>query len=136
MTIQPKRSGKLLLKVRSISGIIGEMNIDVPKPAIDQIVFSKTPSKLYVGTVTQFMVKVFDKAKIIRDDVDFVLISSDPSLADFDNFGNLKAKNTGRVTLSARVGAITEKLKVRIVKNPVRSLSLDFEKDQIRTGDV
>ncbi|HIC37463.1 MAG TPA: hypothetical protein EYO80_07270, partial [Candidatus Marinimicrobia bacterium] len=136
MTIQPKRSGKLLLKVRSISGIVGEMYIDVPKPAIDQLVFSKTPSKLYVGTVTQFMVKVFDKAKIIRDDVDFVLISSDPSLADFDNFGNLKAKNTGWVTLSARAGAITEKLKVRIVKNPVRSLSLDFEKDQIRTGDV
>jgi hypothetical protein len=136
VTIQPKRSGKLLLKVRSISGIVGEMDIDVPKLAIDKLVFSKTPSKLYVGTVTQFRVKVFDKAKIIRDDSDYVLKSSDPSLADFDNFGNLKAKNTGRVTLSARAGAITEKLKVRIVKNPVRSLSLDFEKDQIRTGDV
>ena len=92
VTVQPKRSGKLLLKVRSTSGIVGEMVIDVPKPPINQLVFSKTPSKLYVGTLTQFTVKVFDKAKVLRDDTDYVLKSSDTSIADFDNFGNLKTK--------------------------------------------
>jgi len=136
ITIQPQRSGKLLLKVRSIRGAVDEMLIEVPKPAIDKVVFNKTPSKLYVGTLTPFTVTVVDEAKMTRDDVDYILNSSDPSIADFDNFGNLKAKNTGRVTLYANAGAVREELKVRIVKNPVRSLKLDFEKDQIRTGEV
>ncbi|MAQ74240.1 MAG: hypothetical protein CMG22_03250 [Candidatus Marinimicrobia bacterium] len=136
VTVQPKRSGKLLLKVRSTSGIVGEMVIDVPKPPINQLVFSKTPSKLYVGTLTQFTVKVFDKAKVLRDDTDYVLKSSDTSIADFDNFGNLKTKKAGRLTVSAKAGDKIEKFKVRIVKNPVRSLSLNFEQEQIRTGDV
>ncbi len=136
VTLQPKRSGKLLLKVRSTSGVVGEMFINVPKSPIDKIVFNKKPSKIYVGTVTKLTVKVIDKTKIVRDDVECTFSTSNPSIATFDTFGNLKAKDTGRITVSAKSGSVSEKFKVRIVKNPVRSLTLDFEHEQIRTGEV
>tara|TARA_B100000700_G_scaffold101960_1_gene114938 strand:+ start:849 stop:2948 length:2100 start_codon:yes stop_codon:yes gene_type:complete len=136
VTIQPKRSGKLLLKVRSISGVSSELLINVPKPALDKLVFNQTPSKIYNGTVTKFLVRAIDKANIDRKDISVILSSSNPSIASFDSFGNLKAKKTGRVTISANAQNITEKIIVRIMKNPVQSLTLNFEQEQIRTGDV
>ena len=54
VTVQPKRSGELLLKVRSINGVSGELLINVPKPALDKLVFNQTPSRIYNGTVTKF----------------------------------------------------------------------------------
>ena len=136
VTVQPKRSGELLLKVRSISGVSGELLVNVPKPALDKLVFNQTPSKIYNGTVTKFLVRAVDKANIDRKDISVILSSSNPSIASFDSFGNLKAKKTGRVTISANAENITEKIKVRIMKNPVQSLKLNFEQEQIRTGDV
>ena len=136
MTVQPKRSGELLLKVRSINGVSGELLINVPKPALDKLVFNQTPSRIYNGTVTKFLVRAIDKANIDRNDISVILSSSNPSIASFDSFGNLKAKKTGRVTISANAENITEKIKVRIMKNPVQSLTLNFEQEQIRTGDV
>ena len=46
VSLKPNRSGKLLLKVRSASGVSGELLIDVPKPPVDKIVFKLKPSKL------------------------------------------------------------------------------------------
>ena len=136
VTIQPRRSGKLLLKVRSLNGVVGELNVNVPKPAIDKLVFSQYPSKLYAGTVTPFKVSIIDLAGMERDDVALVLQSSDHSKASFDALYNLEAKKTGTVTLSAKAGGITESFQVRIAKNPVRNITLGFEKKEIRTGDV
>ncbi|GIT11891.1 MAG: hypothetical protein CM1200mP33_0770 [Chloroflexota bacterium] len=53
-----------MLKVRSASGVAGEMLINVPKPPVDKIIFIEKPSKLYSGTVTKLAVKVIDKAKL------------------------------------------------------------------------
>ena len=136
VTVQPKRSGELLLKVRSINGVSGELLINVPKPALDKLVFNQTPSRIYNGTVTKFLVRAIDKANIDRNDISVILSSSNPSIASFDSFGNLKAKKTGRVTISANAENITETIKLRIMKNPVQSLTLNFEQEQIRTGDV
>ena len=136
VSLKPNRSGKLLLKVRSASGVSGELLIDVPKPAVDKIVFKVKPSKVYVGTVTNLTAKIIDKAKTERDDIECIYSTNNSSIASFDSFGNLKAKGTGRITISAKAGSVTEKFKVRIVKNPVRSVSLDFNTEKIRTGDV
>ena len=136
VSLKPNRSGKLLLKVRSANGVSGELLIDVPKPPVDKIVFKVKPSKLYVGTVTNLTAKIIDKAKIERDDVECVYSTNNSSIASFDSFGNLKAKGVGRITISAKAGSVTEKFKIRIIKNPVRSVSLDFDKEEIRTGDV
>ena len=46
------------------------MEINVPLPPIDRLVFNQTPSKLYTKTSTSFSVEVIDEADLTRDDVD------------------------------------------------------------------
>ena len=51
--------------------------------------------------------------------------------------GNLYAKKTGTITLTATVDNVKETVKkVKVVKNPVRKINLSASEDQIRTGDV
>ena len=57
-------------------------------------------------------------------------------MADFNLYGNLEAKKPGRATIKAQVGAIVEEVKIRIVKNPVKTVKISNEKSEIRTGDV
>jgi len=140
VNVKATRTGLLLLKARSVdsgvASVVGTMEINVPLPSIDQLVFNQTPGKLYTETSTSFSVEVIDEAGLTRDDVDVELTSSNTAVADFDIFGNLETKRTGRITVSATAESVTEQFKVRVLKNPVRSVTLSAEKDEIRTGDV
>jgi len=135
------KPGRLSLSVQTITvkrddRIRDELVVNVPYPPIDHLVFNQTPSKLYTETSTSFSVEVIDEAGLTRNDVDVELQSSNTAVADFDIFGNLETKRTGRVTVSATAEGVTEQFKVRVVKNPVRSVTVSAEKDEIRTGDV
>ncbi len=135
------KPGRLSLSVQTITvkrddRIREELVVNVPYPPVDRLVFNQTPSKLYTETSTSFSVEVIDEAGLTRDDVDVELQSSNTAVADFDIFGNLETKRTGRVTVSATAEGVTEQFKVRVVKNPVRSVTVSAEKDEIRTGDV
>ena len=139
VNVKATRTGLLLLKVRSVgsgASVVGTMEINVPYPPVDRLVFNQTPNKLYTETSTYFSVEVIDEADLTRDDVDVELTSSNTAVADFDIFGNLETKRTGRVTVSATAEGVTEQFNVRIIKNPVRSVTVSAEKDEIRTGDV
>jgi len=139
VNVKATRTGLLLLKVRSVgsgASVVGTMEINVPYPPVDRLVFNQMPNKLYTETSTSFSVEVIDEAGLTRDDVDVKLQSSNTAVADFDIFGNLETKRTGRVTVSATAEGVTEQFNVRVVKNPVRSVTVSAEKDEIRTGDV
>jgi len=139
VNVKATRTGLLLLKVRSVgsgASVVGTMEINVPFPPVDHLVFNQIPNKLYTETSTSFSVEVIDEAGLTRNDVDVDLTSSNTAVADFDIFGNLEAKRTGRVTVSATAEGVTEQFKVRVLKNPVRSVTVSAEKDEIRTGDV
>ncbi|SVB19141.1 uncharacterized protein METZ01_LOCUS171995, partial [marine metagenome] len=139
VNVKATRTGLLLLKVRSVgsgASVVGTMEINVPYPPVDHLVFNQIPNKLYTETSTSFSVEVIDEAGLTRNDVDVDLTSSNIAVADFDIFGNLETKRTGRVTVSATAEGVTEQFKVRVVKNPVRSVTVSAEKDEIRTGDV
>jgi len=141
VTVKAHKPGRLRLSVQSITvkrddRVRDNLVVNVPFPPIDHLVFNQTPSKLYTETSTSFSVEVIDEAGLTRDDVDVDLTSSNTAVADFDIFGNLETKRTGRVTVSATAEGVTEQFKVRVVKNPVRSVTLSAEKDEIRTGDV
>ena len=139
VNVKATRTGLLLLKVRSVgsgASVVGTMEINVPFPPVDHLVFNQIPNKLYTETSTSFSVEVIDEAGLTRNDVDVDLTSSNTAVADFDIFGNLETKRTGRVTVSATAEGVTEQFKVRVLKNPVRSVTVSAEKDEIRTGDV
>jgi len=141
VTVKAHKPGRLRLSVQSITvkrddRVRDKLVVNVPFPPIDHLVFNQTPSKLYTKTSTSFSVEVIDEAGLTRNNADVKLKSSNTAVADFDIFGNLETKRTGRVTVSATAEGVTEQFKVRVVKNPVRSVTLSAEKDEIRTGDV
>jgi hypothetical protein len=141
VTVNAYKPGRLELSVQTITvkrddRIRDQLVVNVPYPPIDHLVFNQTPGKLYTETSTSFSVEVVDEAGLTRDDVDVELASSNTAVADFDIFGNLETKRTGRVTVSATAEGVTEQFKVRVLKNPVRSVTVSAEKDEIRTGDV
>ena len=115
---------------------MGSMVIQVPYPPLDRIVFNESKSKVYVGTATNYSTTVFDQAELVRNNAKVALTSSDSDIADFDLYGNLKAKRSGKITVTASVDDISESVNVRVWKNPVRRLTLTADKDEIRTGDV
>ena len=63
--------------------------------------------------------------------------SSDESIASFDELNNLITKKAGRITVSATAEGVSKSLKIKVVKNPARSVSISTNGvDEIRTGDV
>jgi len=139
VTIKAYKPGKLILGVRSISRekrVMGRMVIQVPYPPLDRIVFNEPKSRVYAGTATNYSTTVFDQAELVRKNAKVELTSSDSDIADFDLYGNLNAKRSGKITVTASVDDISESMNVRVLKNPVRRLTLTAEKDEIRTGEV
>jgi hypothetical protein len=141
VTLKAHKPGRLSVSTQTITvkrddRVRDKLAVNVPFPPIDHIVFNQTPSKLYTKTSTSFSVEVIDEAGLTRENADVKLKSSNTAVADFDIFGNLETKRIGRVTVSATAEGVTEQFNVRVVKNPVRSVTLSAEKDEIRTGDV
>tara|TARA_B100000929_G_scaffold182424_1_gene144420 strand:- start:457 stop:2508 length:2052 start_codon:yes stop_codon:yes gene_type:complete len=141
VTIKPYKPGKLSLSVRSISQkredrVYDKMTVQVPFPPLDRIVLNGPSKKLYAGTSVRYTTEVYDKADLLRDDADVKLISSKTNIAEFDDYGNLVTKKAGKVKLTASVDNVSESLNIAVVKNPVNKISLNAEKDKIKTGDV
>ena len=102
----------------------------------DRIVFNDPKEKIYVGTTIKYLVSVFDIANLERDDIDLNYSSSNTSLADFDDYGNLTVLKPGNLTITVSADDIKKTLKVKLLKNPVAKISLKSKQDEIRTGDV
>jgi len=141
VTITAFKPGKLSLSVRSISEkredrVSATMPVEVPFPEIDRIVFNDPFQSVYTDTYVNFSTQVFDQANLKREDANVTLSSSNTDVAEVDMLGNLYAKKTGTITLTATVDNVKETVKVKVVKNPVRKINLSASEDQIRTGDV
>ena len=105
VTVKAHKPGRLRLSTRSITvkrddRIRDNIIVNVPYPPLDKIVFNKTPNKLYVGTITEFLVEVFDISGLTRENLDVELTSSKKSVADFDAFGNLETNSLIKKNLS------------------------------------
>jgi hypothetical protein len=141
VTVTAHKPGRLSLSTQTITikrddRIRGALVVNVPSPPVDRIIFNQKPSKLYVQTATALSVEVFDEADLNRSELNVKLESSNSGVADFDAFGNLETKKTGKTTVSATVEGLTESFNIRVVKNPTRKVTLSIDKEEIRTGDV
>jgi hypothetical protein len=115
---------------------VGRMKVNVPLPPLEKITFVNPIKKVFAGTSVNYAVEVFDKAKILRDNSNVVLTSKNKKVAEFDNFGNLNIKKSGKTTITARIDDLEESLVVSAKKNPARKIKFDISENQIRTGDV
>ncbi|SVC67886.1 uncharacterized protein METZ01_LOCUS320740, partial [marine metagenome] len=129
VTLKAHKPGRLSVSTQTITvkrddRVRGTLIVNVPSPPVDRIVFNQTPSKLYSGTTTPLSVEVFDEADLNRSELNVKLTSSNKNVAEFDIFGNLETKKTGKTTVSATVEDVTESFTVRVVKNPTRKVTL------------
>ena len=132
-------AGKLNLRAMAFgkSGrTVGTMKVNVPLPPLEKITFVDPTKKVFVGTSVNYAVKVYDKAKIIRENTNVVLTSNNNKVAEFDNFGNLIVKKSGKTTITAKIDDLEESLLVSAKKNPARKIKFDISENEIRTGDV
>ena len=132
-------AGKLNLSAMAFgkSGrTIGRMKINVPLPPLEKITFVNPTKKVFAGTIVNYSVEVYDKAKILREDIKVDLISKNKKVAEFDNFGNLNIKKSGKTTITAKIDNLEESFMVSAKKNPAKKIKLDISENQIRTGDV
>ena len=132
-------AGKLNLSAMAFgkSGrTIGRMKINVPLPPLEKITFVNPTKKVFAGTIVNYSVEVYDKAKILREDIKVDLISKNKKVAEFDNFGNLNIKKSGKTTITAKIDDLEESFRVSAKKNPAKKIKLDISENQIRTGDV
>ncbi|MDP6339853.1 MAG: hypothetical protein QF842_05955 [Candidatus Marinimicrobia bacterium] len=139
--IKPHKPGNLKLRVRNVAvkredRIYGAVNVTVPKPKLDRIVFQDSMDKYYSESSIQLNTIVYDEADLVRSDVPISYSSSNTQIATVNNFGIVKTKNSGKVVITAAVDSISADHELSIMKNPVRSLTISTEKDVIRTGDV
>ena len=143
VTVKAHNPGRLLLTTQTVTvkrddRVRGSFVINVPYPPIERVAFSQTPSKLYTKTTTNLSAKVTDQAGLDRTAGTLVVYkSSNESVASFDELNNLITKKAGRVTVSATAEGVSQSLKIKVVKNPARSVSISTNGvDEIRTGDV
>ena len=143
VTVKAHNPGRLVLTTQTVTvkrddRVRGSLVINVPYPPIEKVAFSQTPSKLYTNTTTNLSAKVTDQAGLDRTAGTIVAYkSSDESIASFDELNNLITKKAGRVTVSATAEGVSQSLKIKVVKNPARSVSISTNGvDEIRTGDV
>ena len=140
VTVKAYKSGKLSVRAyaRGVKGgyVSGRLNVLVPDPPLDRIVFDETIDKVYTGTTVNYSAKIYDEANLIRDDLEVKFSSSNKNTAEFDRFGNLSVKKAGRFTVTATIENIEKTIKVSSKKNPVKSLKMVADAKEIRTGDV
>ena len=141
VTVKPHKSGMLKLRARSIAvkredRVYGLAKVEVPKPKLKRVVFSNPIIKIYAKTSIKMNVDVFDEANLIRKDVDVIYSTSAKDIAEFDDFGNLRTKNIGKVILTAKVNELESQINISVIKNPIKQLTIDSDKEEIRTGDV
>ena len=139
--VKPHKSGMLKLRVRSVAvkredRVYGAAIVEVPKPKLKKVVFANPKTSLYQKTSIKMNADVFDEANLIRKDINIIYSTSDEEIAEFDDFGNLKTKKTGKVILTAKVEEFESQLNLDVIKNPIKELTINSSKDKIRTGDV
>ncbi len=135
------KPGDLTVNVRSISikridRVRDKMPVTVPYPPFARIEFDDAAVRMYEGTSLQFGATVIDEAGLVRDDAQLTFSSSNSSVAEFDSFGKLTAKSTGRIKITAQAANVTSSVDLRVVRNPVRGMELSSSVDEVRTGDV
>ena len=116
--------------------IMGTMKVNVPLPPLEKITFIDPVKNVFVGTSVNYVAEVYDKAKLLRENLDITFTSNRKKIAEFDRFGNLTIKKPGKIKITVSVENLKESVVVSVNANPVKKLNLTTPSSEIRTGDV
>ena len=141
VSVQPFKSGDLKLRTRSIAvkridRIYGSLKVQVPEPKLKKIVFKNLNDQLYANISLELKAEVYDEANLLRKDQPILFSSNNPKVVDVNKIGILTTKKVGKAKITATAGDVSKELEIRVIKNPIKRLSLSIENKKIRTGDV
>ena len=89
-------------------GIRAEITVTVPQPALDRIVVTGLPERMYEGTMIRVQADVFDVTDTIRRDLEATL-SVVGDNGSVDRFGQVRATGTGSFKLVAAIESVTQR---------------------------
>lgn len=110
--------------------------VTVPHPKPAAIQFEDAPSKIYSGTSVRIRAEVVDKEGVARDDLQLTYRSSAPDCVRVDAFGFVHAVAAGEAAVAVEGGGLTSILALKVLDNPVQSLTVTSSHLTARTGDV
>ncbi len=126
----------IAVAVRPDTQITQSVEVKIVYPALQEITLQGLPEIIYTGTTLPLNYKITDEQGQTRKNVEIQLSSSDNSIAEVDQFGQLRAKHSGDFTLIATAGSIEQSWKAEVRENPVSNIELETEANSVRTGDV
>ena len=101
-----------------------------------KIVFNNLNDQLYTNISLELKAEVYDEANLLRKDQPILFSSNNPKVVDVNKIGILTTKKVGKAKITATAGDVSKELEIRVIKNPIKRLSLSIENKKIRTGDV
>ncbi len=124
-------------------------NISVNYPKIKEVKLSVAQNKLYVGNYVPLVYEItdelnkkriidywnYDKAYKYFSKVD-VSLSSNNKKVKIDSSNNILAVQEGNSTITATFDGVSDKIELKIQKNPVNRLDLISGVSNVKTGDV
>ncbi len=113
-----------------------EITVTIPNPPVATVEIVDLPQRFYAETTLALASRVVDRSGALRQDVEVSYSSSDPAVAEPDEFGYLHLKSPGRATLSAQAESATADVEVRVGEQIVESFELEASATEVRTGDV
>lgn len=113
----------------------GQAMVSVAYPDLDRVEVSPGGGTMYVGSTLRHDARLFDTAADERES-EVLWTTSDPSIAEVDQYGFLTAHHAGSVTLTATAEGVSGSIEYDVQPNPATAISLSASQDNARTGDV
>ena len=111
--------------------------VTVTWPAVTRVdVSAREGGRLYAGTSLRHRAAAFHADGSRRPDAAFAWSSSDPSVAEVDDFGTVTAHRAGRVAIHADAEGARGSTTYDVAPFPARSLEIRGGEVRARTGDV
>ncbi len=104
-------------------------------PPLEFISVTNLPESVYANTALQLKTEVLDQAGLIRERAELAY-SVNNNRASVNSFGLLHVNEPGTFRLTVSAGDIEASKQVRVIPNPVRSVQIQNDALEVRTGDV
>ena len=119
-----------------INGKSGTLTITVKPQSVARIAIDKPAATIPVGAGLTFNAVAQTANGDPRTDVQIQWTSLQPGIAAVDQSGFVVGQAVGAAIIQAFVGDVKGAATVEIIRNPVRSLSIEPKAAKARTGDV
>lgn len=115
--------------------IIQNFEASINYPPLESITVINLPERVYANTALQLKTEVLDRAGLTRERAG-LQYSVNNNRASVDSFGLLQVNEPGTFRLTVSAEGIETTKEVRVAPNPVRSVQIQNEEVEARTGDV